>query len=76
VSAAAEEVRRRELYRQAVAATSEAQRWGALLEAADDPVPPHIAHSLTEACDRAEQLWLEYSIAGQEAVEPDREMLT
>lgn len=75
MSGAAERVRQQELERQARAATHDAEGWAAALEAAGDPVPQHIAEGLTEACDRAERLWLEYSIAGQEAEEPDRAQL-
>jgi hypothetical protein len=76
VSEAADLIRQRELERQAREATHEAEGWAAAIEAAGDPVPQDLADSFSEAIDRAEQLWLEYSIAGQEAVEPDREMLT
>lgn len=69
MSGFAEQLRQRELARQARAATAEAERLAVVMEQAGDPVPPRLAARLEAALNLAERLWLEYSLTG-EADEP------
>ena len=75
MSAVAEDLRRRELARQARAAMAEAEHWAGVLETAGDPPPLRLAGRLSDACDRAERLWLEYATTGPEAEEPRLKLL-
>ena len=73
MSTLAEDLRRREIARQARAAMAEAEHWAGVLETAGDPPPPRLAARLSDACDRAERLWLEYAASGPDAEEPIRD---
>ena len=52
---------------------AEAEHWAGVLETAGDPPPPRLAARLSDACDRAERLWLEYAASGPDAEEPIRD---
>ena len=72
MSGLGEHVRMQELERRARAATDDAEYWAGALERAGDDAPPMFERNLAEAVDRAERLWLEYSLCGPEGTEPGR----